>query len=100
MGDESFEDTLGNIFLVHRLGCARSLLSGNDTGCFTTEQYRRRFIEREPIDFPTWTTRIRAKIVTTETALAHCRRLVARGFIREVKPDVWAPTERLLNWEE
>lgn len=92
-----YDRMLGNLFTIHRLHCVQDLMRGNDTCCFTTEQYRLKFIEREPIDFPTWKERIRAKIVTTETALAHCRRMKDNGVLLEPSPDVWTPTPRFFK---
>ncbi len=63
-----------------------ALLAGNDTQCFTTDDYRRRYTKR-------WITDMRLNYeLSTELAEMHLR--ICRDVVREVRPGVWAPTEQ------
>lgn len=96
MTDAQLRILIHNLALKYRREAAESLLIGNDTGCFTTEQYRIRFIELENKRFnlsrqltlgaydkifgPNWTWDWLESIPET---------------VREVSPDIWAATNQL-----
>lgn len=72
--------------LFHRVGArqradaVRSLLVGNDTGCFTLDQYRRAYERISGYDSSVWP-------ISDDLATRHLR---ATGLVREVRPGVWA----------
>lgn len=72
----------------------RKLLAGNDTACFTTEQYREAF-HANYADASELTQKAMRRVVDYDLARVH---LVGEGKfrpspVREVRPDVWAMKE-------
>jgi hypothetical protein len=77
-----------------RVDAAEALLAGNDTGCFTTEQYRQAFLRRiyrnaGPEEMA------RVARFKDETQPGWGRRYLewlrdAVRMVREVRPDVWS----------
>lgn len=95
--ESSADGYLYELMLPMWLTRVRDLLVGNDIQCFSTEQYLKRFIAREPLDFPGMVKDygpLRSKTCTLSLARAHLEKLQQKGYVREVKQGVWAPTER------
>lgn len=83
MTDEEIDDGYDAIFRIFNRGVVRLLLSGNDVGCFTTEQFARKADER-------WPSKLLPPL-GLERARQH---LLDLPELREVKPDVWAAVEQ------
>lgn len=67
---------------------AKGLLRGNDTCCFTTEQYKAAYNRRLDKYLPDVSDEHRWFYITPEAHLRSIPRVV-----REVAPGVWAPAE-------
>lgn len=78
------EELLGLLALDTRAKVARSLLAGNDTGCFTTEQYKAAYEQQA------WTIPNKLPWVMEDgscLAVSHLRSIPQ--VVREVSPGVW-----------
>ncbi len=82
-GNETIEQLIGMLAMDMRRKAVVSLLAGNDTQCFSTEQYQRAY-ERESRT-PGWCWRL-------EDGLAK-KHLLSTGLVREVKPGLWTVKE-------
>lgn len=82
-------------FRPYRADSVNALLTGNDTQCFTTEQYRRTYIERNPVSArQAELLRIPFdQLFGIEQARKHL--LSMPDLVREVRPDVWAAVDPL-----
>lgn len=84
--EREMEAFFGSLALAMRASIARGLLAGNDTGCFSTEQYATAYHRRHPVGDLTpeqlW------HYVTPESHLKSIPNVV-----REVAPGVWAAAE-------
>ena len=79
------------IFRAFREHTVNALLSGNDTGCFTEDQYREEYIMAN-----SWNRLgedIMRKLWTPDRSAMHLRSLP--DLVREVRPGVWAAVETL-----
>lgn len=84
--DSIFEELLGRAARTMEGECIRSLLSGNDTQCFTTEQFeaaKERWLTQH-----IGRTREELGVYTPPRSVAR-KQLLAIGLVVEVKPDVW-----------
>ncbi len=73
-----------------RNGVVDNLMAGNDTQCFTTEQYHEAYLKSTSDgDFV-------ARYFTLETARMHLR---TNRRVREVKPGIWTWVEELRKGE-
>jgi hypothetical protein len=82
-GELNVEELLGMYAMQKRREAVASLMAGNDTQCFTTEQYVDRYIEQDgrlEAEF-----RAGHRRLIRELASMHLRSVGAR----EVKPDLW-----------
>lgn len=83
MTDQEYRSLMHQFFLQSRRKVIRHLLAGNDTQCFTTEQYLK-----------AWHTVINHgkgnSILYLALAEQHLR--TAPHLVREVKPGVWTST--------
>ncbi len=82
---------VGSIARAFRQGTVEALLAGNDTGCFTTEQYAAEYIRQDHCslgDSPERRVREKDWWVKHHLAEKHLRSLP--DLVREVKPGVWA----------
>lgn len=78
-------DALMGAFAVSlRVETIHELLSGNDAGCFTTEQYQEQYQKSVNRSIPD---------VPLSLSLAHMHLERLPNLVHEVKPDVWAPVE-------
>ncbi len=80
--EAEWEETafFGPIFLAMRREVVRSLLRGNDVGCFSTEQYRDVYRKKYPPPPPMTDT------LTDNLARMHLEQC---DIVQEVAPDVW-----------
>lgn len=90
----SLDQMLLQLCLSQRDSVIRELLAGNDTQCFTTEQYRQRFCHYWQIQNARGEN-ISAMILTMDLARAH---LAGKGKFNpspvcEVRPKIWALRE-------
>lgn len=80
--DREADEFFGQIILHIRKGIVASLLKGNDTCCFTTEQYQTAYRTK----FPPVRCGQSEFTITSLTADMHLRTL---GTLDEVGPGVW-----------
>ena len=89
--DAAFVGMLCDLF---RGDAAESLLVGNDTGCFTTEQYKRAYEER------TWKRTLRGaagEAMTWWDGIAEMHLRSIPHVVVEVSPGVWAGVGEATN---
>jgi len=80
---ETFAWLYRNCILPMARLTVRTLLAGNDTGCFTTEQYRVAYNR-------VVSERLKATDKLLMDAVVARRHLTDSGLVREAEPDVWA----------
>lgn len=96
MTDAQLRTLMRNLALKYRREAVNSLLIGNDTGCFTTEQYRVRFIELENKRFTLskqLTLDAYDKVFGPDWAWDWLESIPET--VREVLPDVWTATNQI-----
>lgn len=81
MTDDDLKGIMHKLFLQERRKVIRHLLTGNDVGCFTTEQYMDAWYKI--VDHGKGT-----RIMWPELAVRHLQ--TAPHLVREVKPGLWA----------
>ncbi len=94
MTDEEFMGILGGVAMLNRRDTVASLLQGNDTGCFTTEQYEMAYCKLH------WGADVvfGKKLFGWDPQLSH-QHLLSVGM-EEVSPDIWIdPKTRSEIWE-
>jgi hypothetical protein len=81
------DEIMGMFAMDTRCRAVRKLLSGNDTNCFTTEQY----IEVYGRDEDRMFAKTPSQRISLELAVKH---LQSTGLVREVSPGVWAASQQ------
>lgn len=91
--DEEVDDWWRSFWRKIRLGVVRSLLAGNDTQCFTTQQYTDMYHKRchsnKDWEIMKEMPGILADWESGRVSRNHLESL--SDVVREVKPNVWAP---------
>lgn len=77
--DENLNRLLRQLLVKKTAFIVRSLLRGNDTQCFTTEQY-----EQE------WIRKYSHEIGSVKLARMHLELPAIRKMVKEVSPNVWS----------
>ena len=82
--------------LLMRKEAIASLLAGNDTQCFTTQQYREAFCRRQMKNARDEEIKVMPafydRVIDPDWARMHLETLPK--LVKEVKPDVWAAVEK------
>jgi hypothetical protein len=92
MSKAEFNRIFGLLALDIRKRVAKSLLAGNDTGCFTTEQYKTHYCNTAWKTAPPTVVRWQTNAGTC-LAVEHLRSIPET--VREVSPGVWAAADEV-----
>jgi len=86
--DELWNEVAPMLLNEHKKETINNRLAGNDTQCFTTEQYVKMHAKLHFKDDEAWGEHILRATEASGETLAH-RHLRQCKLVKEVKPDVW-----------